>query len=201
MSRGWQTDIKARMQDARIKTADRSFIIRRSSRLALRRAFTLIEATACVLIVTLAASVAAVNLRGVSRRVRLEAALVQLREQDATMRLLARCQGLPGALRFDLAQGQVTRWESSNPPHSVPLTKFDNTTRVTAVESTHDLASGASFSVPCASGRTCSYAVQVTSGTEKAWLVFSGLTGEVQRMDDDANVADIFKRLTGHDAR
>jgi type II secretory pathway pseudopilin PulG len=165
------------------------------------RAFTLIEATTCLVILGVVMAIAAVNLRGVRQEASLESAIVELQQQDHLMRDRARRLGTSGAMVFDWQAGGITRMEIGENERRFPLSKFGESARVKAFRATSPHHSDTAPAVYCVAGRTPSYAVHVEAGGKEQWLVVAGLTGTFEKVNDERQVADIFTRLARHDAR
>lgn len=167
-----------------------------------RNAFTLIEATACLVLLAVVIAVAAVNLRGHRREAGLEAAVVQLQQQDRLMRDRARRLGVAGAMVFDLQSGRVVRQERDGQhERNIPLEAFGQSAVVKDVRATHADWYDATAFVPCVTGRTASYAVLIEADGRQQWLLVAGLTGTFETVNDEPAVADIFARLSRDDAR
>ena len=162
------------------------------------KAFTLIEAMACLVIVALAMTLATVNLRAGRRDAGLAAAVVELQQQDRLMRDQSHGQFLGGELAFDLADGSATRSEAGEKGiRRMRLQSLGETVKVKAVRATVGEADDNVFTIRCRSGRSPSYAVLVAAGEKQQWLVICGLTGAVQKVDDERKVSDIFAKLAG----
>jgi type II secretory pathway pseudopilin PulG len=160
------------------------------------KAFTLIEAMACLLIVALAMTIATVNLRAGRRDAGLEAAVVELQQQDRLMRDRSQRQLSPGELAFDLADGSATRSElSEKTTRRTRLESLGATVKVKAVRSASGEVYDNVFTIRCRGGRTPSYAVLLAAGEKQQWLVVCGLTGAIEKVDDERKVSDIFAKL------
>ena len=175
------------------------------------RGLTLVETMSCIAIATALAAIAAANLRGGQDSIRLRSALVELQSHDHLMRDRARRWGDRGELVFNAETGRVTRVEPrrEGPAQEIPLPEFADDVRVEKVliAGDRDTDRDATRIVCSAAGRTNTYAALVAAGSERQWIVVTGLTGKFERIDDERRVADIFRMLgtlpaaDGDDAR
>jgi len=164
----------------------------------------------CIAIATALAAIAAANLRGGQDSIRLRSALVELQSQDHLMRDRARRWGDRGELVFSAETGRVMRVEPrrEGQPHEISLAEFADDVRVEKVLVAGDRETDRDTTrIACSTaGRTKTYAALVAAGSERQWIVVTGLTGKFERIDDERRVADIFRMLgtspaDGDDAR
>lgn len=164
-----------------------------------RKGLTLIEMMICFVILGILAAMAVPNLRASRRKIELRSALLELQRQDGLMRRNCRQLAVPGQLVFDLKTGQVKRVDAKSPghPQEFQFTSLSGGARVEQVRTTSPrrMEQGV-IRVDCgASGHTPTYAVLVSSGDSRQWIVVSGLTGKFESVDNDAAIQDIFHKL------
>jgi prepilin-type N-terminal cleavage/methylation domain-containing protein len=153
--------------------------------------FTLIEIMLAVLIVGLLASAAALSFRQPIRAARAQDAVELIHSFDAGAREVARRFAKPLVLTFDLREGRLERHENEDQatytallPHGVHIGQFRTAARRVAEER---------IDIPCsAAGLTRTYAVRLVGPGVDRWLLVSGFSGDVQAIQDEAQLDAIF---------
>src|SRR5689334_5072065 len=134
-----------------------------------RAGFTLIEVVACIALLVILCTIAAVSLRAQLGRGGLELAVEQIRLADAQARERARRSGQEVRVRFD---------------------------RIARLYVAGRRAEGREAVVICsARGYTPSYAVLVEA-EQQQWVVVAGLTGAIRMVADERSVEEILSTGT-----
>ncbi|MEX2672291.1 MAG: type II secretion system protein [Phycisphaeraceae bacterium] len=171
-----------------------------------RRAFTMVEMLAVVVLLGIIAAGTAWSLADNAQQ-RSHADLVaQLDHADEMARAAAARLGRPCILRIDLDQQRVQRVvETQDDQHAAQTTTVRFPHRIESVmvagaQRHAALVESRSVAITYSTaGLSPSYAVRiVTSGeTEQTlWLLVAGLTGQAMVMDNEDEIRDIFETLT-----
>jgi prepilin-type N-terminal cleavage/methylation domain-containing protein len=175
-----------------------------ATKFAGRLGFTLVELMICLVITATLSAMAVTRLRPARGGLSLHAALATLEAQDHLMRDRSQRSGRPGELLFDLPQARVMRTEASAsaPDRSTTIFSGPDGPRVEQVRVLgSERAPDGRYRITCfGRGRTASYAVLLAVGGQRHWVVVSGLTGQFESVQDEAQVQDIFNPIR-HDAR
>ncbi len=169
----------------------------------MRRAFTLVELTVVLLILAIAAAAVTLRVHGPMRRARLDDVIAQVQQYDHLTRQWAREHDRPAQLVVDLSAGRLSRAdEAGRATGSKPL-ELGSDWAITRLRIGREDVSGGQVSVHCSrAGLTPTYAMELTApGGRRVWLLFAGLTGWAERVDDEAEVQDILAAAAErHDA-
>ena len=166
-----------------------------------RRAFTLIEVMAAVVLLGLLTAAVALSFAGPIRRARAAEAVEQVRYLDASSRAYAKRFGRPVEMRFDLDEGRMERREGGRFGGDA---KYSATVaspiRIEVLRRPNRREESGEVGVPVSPlGISPTYAVKLAAGPEGApaqWVVVSGLSGEVRTLSNDAQVDAIFAALS-----
>lgn len=173
-----------------------------------RRAFTLVELTATLVLAALLAAAVAVSLKGLRRGAAVDDVASAWRAYDEAARAQARASGKPIRLSVDLDANRVRRlddetaaplgWALEWPggPEGVRVDRL-----LTPSDDPAAGARGGMFELPIsARGYGPAYAVRLAGpGGRTRWLMFAGLTGQPRTPADEREVVEAF-RLTNPNA-
>jgi len=171
-----------------------------------RRAFTLIEVIAVVVLIGLLAGATAWLLAEDARSGTRAEVASRISHADRSARLAGMRMGRPCVLRFDLGRNRLRRVfrdsegrEQSS--HSVTLPdgyRIDRIVTVRPVSSRGSVTSDSGVvEIPYSTGgRSVSYAVRLSSQGGAWWMVVSGLTGHVTANQNEQDVYKLFSALS-----
>jgi len=181
-----------------------------------RDAFSLVELIAVLVIVSLVAASVSLRLSGPVRRAAMDDLAGRLAAFDRRARVSARRHDRDMQMAFDLSRGEVS-WaavgDAGGTSHTArgasPVAMPRGCRLAALVVAGGASAAGRKTTVGRAvvrvsrRGLSPTYAVCIeTQRGERTWLLAAGLTGEVTRIDDDAQVREVFAALGGRaDAR
>ena len=189
-----------------------------------RRAFTLIEVIAVIVLIGMIAGAAAWSMTRDVRRATRADAIRRITHADRMTRLAAQRLGQPFRLRFNLDEQRIRRTTTEGPNRDkttrtlnlprgfriaqilAPRTPDDaSLTGQTALERHRTGTTTIRYST---AGRSVTYAVHLTAGNPRAdtddtndpalgdaWLVFSGLTGQATQAQNRDAIEDLFNTL------
>jgi len=186
-----------------------------------RGGFTLIEVMIVVALLGLLAGATAFSMADSVGRASRAEVIGKLRHTDSMARAAASRLGEPCVLEFDLAEQSLRRISSDGKGserlaghvlHVQELYRIDRVVMpLSAAPNQERLGGGSVFAnvdhgkarvFVSASGRSVSYAVRLmtkneaTDGSrEEAWVLFSGLTGQMTRMKNEEEVEQLFTAL------
>ena len=160
-----------------------------------RRAFTLVETLAAVMIVGLLAGAVTLSFRAPLRRARMAEAVEQVKYLDASSRAFARRFGRSVEIVFDLSEGMLERREVGRVDASFRAA-IASPARIEAVR-THGRTEeyGEAVIAISALGISRTYAVKLAGPDVQRWVVVTGLGGEILTLADDAEVDAIFAKI------
>lgn len=178
----------------------------------MHRAFTLVEVMAVVVLLGLLAAATAWSLADESHRSAQEDVIAQIAYADYKLRTSALRLGKPVLLEFDLDHQQVRQYAEAEGGHDTmrPSVKFPKDTRLEAVAVAGRSRDGGgrryetgvqwvdygTIEMPCSTiGRTPTYVLRIELTRTTTWLVVSGMTGQVVRMDDEDEVDKLLATL------
>jgi len=168
------------------------------------RGLTLIEVMAVVALLGLLAGATAWSLAADARRAAQADVVSTIAHLDHTARLAAQRTGEATRLRFDLERGrvQVVRGDDHAEPRTVALPAGFRLDRMllqgadAAASVDVDERTYGTVDVPMAtSGFSVTYAVLLMSNDETTWLVFTGLTGQLNQVTDEDELDNLFALL------
>lgn len=166
--------------------------------------FTLFELLAVLVLAAVLATVVGVSLAQQRNQVEMDDVLAQVVFLDAQVRARARQFDRPAQLRIDLRRGLLEPVEQAERDRfgqaAPPTLQLPAGYTIEAVRVSGQLIQHRETAIACsAHGRTVSYAVQIRSPAgERRWLLWTGLTGQVQALaDDEARVQAILEELLG----
>jgi prepilin-type N-terminal cleavage/methylation domain-containing protein len=161
-----------------------------------RHAFTLIEVIAVVVILGMLVGVASMNLRGHLNRIKMIQAVGLLEEADRFARSIARKEHLPLEMTFNRKSSTI-RVRSAAGSASKPISRLWKLPTGITISKIRD-AQGSNEShekqiVISANGTSMMYAIGLVGTNRSAtWLVMLGFSGQLVRMENDADVAAMF---------
>jgi prepilin-type N-terminal cleavage/methylation domain-containing protein len=177
-----------------------------------RRAFTLIEVMAVVIVLGLLAGATVWRMTEQMRRGSRAGAIGRIAYADRMARLSARYRGRECILRFDLDRHGVRRYEGPDETRRgagdgirLPVTHEIDRVVVspygeageTAQHPDGRSADSGVVDIPYSkAGRSPSYALRLRCGSEAVWLVVSGLTGQISMQQDQQEVDHVFTMLS-----
>jgi prepilin-type N-terminal cleavage/methylation domain-containing protein len=168
------------------------------SRTRSRRAFTLIETVAVLVILGMIAGLAVVSLQGHVKKARFQQALEQLDQADRFARSLARKESLPHELTFDFAKNHISLgWLPVGSTFIKPIRTWRLPTGVKLAElkahAGSQTRSKGKINI-ASNGTTPMYAVKLRQGTQLSkWWVCLGFSGQTIRIDKDNETFAMFK--------
>lgn len=158
-----------------------------------RRAFSLVELLAAIVVLALLTAGAAWTFGGPLRRAQLGEAVEQVRSFDATGRQFARNAGRECTLALDLDDGVLTRIEAGG--RETFRAVVARPCRIDEVRTARRRYDGGQAVVAVSGlGLSESYAVKMSAGGDVRWVVFAGLSGESRAVSDEAMVDEILGR-------
>lgn len=163
----------------------------------MRGGFSLIELTAVLLILAIAAAAVALHVAGPTGEAALDRAAVRVADFDRVTRTAARNQGRPMRIVIDPTLNRLERTDAQGRPAGAAAS-LPGRVRLSDVMVLGGGTARAQSSVLCSSrGLTPTYAVQleVPEGRSR-WLVFAGLSGQVTETQDREQVEAIFDAIT-----
>lgn len=171
--------------------------LRKSS--ASRRAFTLVEMLAAVLLSALLAGSTAVGIAGLTADSRMRDVVSRLVHCDRLARQAAARFG-PLDLQIDPASGavaQVTGSDESRATHV--MYRMPAGFEIRRLRIGGDEAFGTVSVRMGAAGTSHSYAVEVVAGGKARWLVFAGLSGQAIEAEDEREADQLLQPLAARD--
>ena len=163
----------------------------------MRRAFTLIEMIAVIVILALLSTAAAMSFSRPLQATRARDAVNQICALDASARQAARRFGKPVQIIFDLADHTIQRRERDAITFSSALPAGGKIDEIRTSARRESL--GEVFIDCSASGMSRTYAVHVVGPQLDRWVLFAGLTGQITQITDVAELDSIFPPTTGGD--
>ena len=164
-----------------------------------RRAFTLFELVAVLVVMAILAGTVAVSVRGHVANARLEAFLDRLETFDSRARGEARRGGEAIVLSFDGIEKLVSRSNGRDSSGAARSFAVPDGIEVAQVRTATDQSSGGVLRIGVSPlGQTDTYALQLraSSGREQ-WLVVLGASGQCLRLDKENEVEEIFSLQLG----
>lgn len=162
-----------------------------------RRAFTLVEVMACMLLLALAATIVVVSLRPRQRHADFEQTLEKLWNQNQLARQRATRLSQHVAIRFDLDQqmvellgrdgGRLANATEIRLPQNIRIEKL----RWGAKWYDHGRVELAVTD----RGQSASYGLVVGDGSRREFFLVAGLSGQVQKVANDAQIDELFAML------
>lgn len=169
-----------------------------------RRAFSLVELAAVLVILAITAAAMTLHVRTPLRRLGLRGCLDAVTDFDRLARVTAREQDRPLRLVVELAEGRLRRTDVDGREDLGPPLVLPEGYRLAAVRlGARALRSGV-VTLSCSRrGLGSTYALQIEGpDDETRWLVFAGLTGRPMETDAAAEVEAVFGAIgAGDNAR
>ena len=160
---------------------------------AQRRAFSLVEVTVVILIMAIVAAAVTIRIQTPMRHARIEDAAGTIGQFDRMTRLAAREQDRPLRMVLGLPARELKRTDEHGGPAGMPIALPTGVT-VEQLLVRGQAASGTQVAISCSSrGLTPTYAMLVSSGGQRRWIVVAGLTGEVVEVESDQEVRRIIE--------
>ncbi len=161
------------------------------------RAFTLIEAVAVLVLIGLMASAATLSLRGAYRGSQMKDVVSRVKALDRSARNLAQISGIPGVIRIDRSKGTISYTQDKDKRPGLLPVVLPGGYQITEVRAGAGSASAGTDRVVCtANGQTPTYTLSLAGPNEHTrLLVFSGMTGQITELEDDARI-DLNKLLS-----
>ena len=154
-----------------------------------RRAFSLIELVVVLVLMAVMASVATISIRGAVVRQRLSRAAEVVEQFDTALRRQARYQRRKVVGVIDRSQGRMTVDPGNDRPISFEL---PNHTSIDSIRFGRSRPSRSDSRVLADSdGSSTSYAVRLSVGETKRWVLLIGGTGQVIHDLTDRSVASL----------
>lgn len=167
-----------------------------------KRAFSLIELTAVILILAIVAAAVALRVQTPMRHARLGDATGAIGQFDRMTRRAAREQDRPLRMVVALPAWRLSRTDERGRATSPPMV-LPSGTIIEQLLVRDQSAASAEVAISCSRlGLTPTYAMLVSSGGERRWIVVAGLTGEVVEVKSEQEVHEIIEATAArHNAR
>ena len=163
-----------------------------------RIGFTLIEIMAVISIMGLLCAAVMLSLMHTAGKHRFEALCQQLERTDELVRSAARQSGHENQLIYDLDDGRLS-WQATQNGVVTPMLSFDrNALQALRTEDQQNL-SGQVLIKFSTSGQSPSYALCMSEGGRRHWMIFAGLSGQIEWTDNEEQVDTIFKSVAADD--
>lgn len=177
-----------------------------SNRRRRRPGFTLVELLVVIAIIGLIAGTVAVRTAGVTRRARWEWSIGRLIQLDGELRSFAKSRGRNVALEYELGSNRVRRVYGNSASERTSLSLGENLHLHRLLLPTREASSGRGIIEYSPEGISPTYAVELRStgtATQSTWLIFVGMTGQVERSEQEREVVRLVRTLgqPGNDAR
>lgn len=159
-----------------------------------RRAFSLMEMTAVLVILAIAAAAVVLRLEGPMRRAQMRDVIGMIAQFDHLTRVHAREHDRPLRLVVDLNGGELGRTdEHGNQAVGAPLRLSSDYTIARLMIREEEISAGTA-AVSCSRrGLTPSYAMLLEGkGGRRQWIVLAGLTGTLVKIENEEEILDIF---------
>ena len=161
-----------------------------------RRAFTLIEILAVVVILGLIAGAVSITLAASAQKATFTGVIEQVAWLDRTTRRYCVQHGQSARLTFDTFTQIISRPAKDDAYTSTLRLSAARLDRVRTLGSLAGDEEGAITITPA--GRSATYALRFVGPTgQVSWLVILGLTGEVVHMDSDGDLDAFFDAMRG----
>lgn len=160
--------------------------------------FSLIELSVVLLVIAIAAAAVTLRSEGPLHRARMRDVTGRIAEFDRLSRVYAAQNDKALRLNIDLARREFSRSDRrGDQPGSVCRLPAGWTIEKVVMRD-KEITSG-STAISCSRhGFTPSYALLIEDGKgRRQWLLLAGLTGELVKVDDEKEIADIFAALGG----
>jgi len=159
-----------------------------------RRAFTLVEVTAVIVLVALVAGAVTLRVRGTMRRATLAQTVDEWAGFDRLTRVLAESRRRPMSLVIDMGLGQVSRLDSDGVTEVGAALTLPEELTIAEVRLADGRRGWGRADVPYSSrGLSPSYAVCLEDNRGgRRWVLFAGLTGQRIEVDSDEALQAMF---------
>lgn len=171
-------------------------------RVSPHRAFTLIEASAILVLIGLMASAGALSLRSAYRGSELKDVVSRIRSIDRSARSAVQLNGRPGVIQIDERTNTIRFTHDGGERAGLMPVVLPSGFDIKRVAVASVSAAHGAIQIPCsAHGQTPTYLISISGpGDESTVLVFSGLTGLVTELDEDSSFELDELLSTRHDA-
>jgi prepilin-type N-terminal cleavage/methylation domain-containing protein len=178
----------------------------KSAHVRRRSGFTLVELLVVIAIIGLIAGTVAVRTAGVTRQARLEWSIGRLMQLDGELRSFSQSRGRRVSLEYELGSNQVRRVYGNSASERTSLSLGENLHLHRLIFPTRETSSGRGIIEYSPEGISPTYAVELRStgtATQSTWLIFVGMTGQVERSEQEREVVRLVRTLgqPGDDAR
>jgi hypothetical protein len=159
-----------------------------------------------MLIVGMIAATVVYRMTGLTHRARFEWGIGQLIAQDAAARTHARNHGLRASMEFELGSGRIVRTQGKSKNDTKSQFLGDNLIVRRFVVPSLDTTTGRATVDYTSEGVSPTYAVELNyngNSNKPVWLIFVGMTGRVERLEEEREVIRMVKAATtsGNDSR
>lgn len=161
-------------------------------RRVIRRAFTLLETVATLLLLALLATAMTLSFRAPLNRAKAAHSIEQLRFADTAARALAQKTAKPAELAIDLDNNTLARRDPRT-GEILSLTQIPFPWRIAAFRTSHSNSETGQHTVRFSPrGLTQSYAIKLAGPDDQArWVFFAGLSPDSRTDLDDSQIASI----------
>ena len=157
-----------------------------------RAGFTLIEIMVAVLLLALLASAVTLSFGAPLRRARAAQAVDQIRSIDSAARQAARRFNRPMTLSIDLDSGELECRDSTRGGAAMFRAALPASHRIEEVRTPGQRVNGGGETLQISpGGYSRSYAIRLPG----AWIMVSGLSGQLRVIDDENQIDSIFSAL------
>ena len=157
-----------------------------------RRAFTLIELLAVIVLLGIISTAAALTFRSSLQAANSTEAINQARYLDSTARQRAQRFNQPVELIFDVTNGTISRREGSKRNDESFTASLPRGFSIDQINIAGNSIFNGAATINCSStGLTPSYAVHLIGPNFDQWLLFAGLSGQITFIRDEETIQDI----------
>lgn len=157
----------------------------------MRNAFTLIELVVVILIMAILSTIAAVSLGGTIGKYDLSRASETIERFDANARRQARVTHAPVEMLIDRNRNRLNV-DASGGDRDSSYT-LPGRVEISNIRLHRSFSVGRSFEMSVsAEGQSLTYAVELTHGKMKRWLIFVGISGQVIHAESEDEVDALF---------
>lgn len=165
-----------------------------------RAAFTLIEISAVIVLAALLAAALALSLSGVGRAARMEDAIQQIIAFDDMTRRTARASGRAMEIVVDTEAQRIRRIDATTRQVHGRQLALGSRVRIDEARLGGGALMPASAPILVSDrGLSSTYALKLTEGSAKRWVLIVGLTGRGIEVSDDGEVQQLLRTTATRD--
>ena len=159
-----------------------------------RTGFTLLEVIVALVIISLITSAAIINLANPLSEANHRNALSKIAEIDMQTRGIARSQGKPVDLVFDLSDNFIYRQNPATNERIASKIKLTGDAQITQLLVRGQSLTAGTMAIRCSRGGYMpTYALKIeTPNTRPSWLLIAGPTGQVTELENESQIEKIW---------